>query len=376
MEIKEINQLLTDFDALPKTVKQPTYLELCKYPRRRFEEICSRLLCFYLAPDKEHQLRELFLRSLLQLLASDKEFYLQNDKIHVISEENAEGKRLDILVYSSTFVIGIENKITAGLYNPLETYKNRIQLYGNDNIYRVVLSLRKVSAKDDLALIEANGFINLTYKDYFNQIKQNLSAFTEGCNQKYLHNLNDFFETLENMTDNSILNEDLSNYFYENAEKIDSLIILYNQFNNKTTARQTERIAELKEKIVELTKNSKWWVWEGCYLGFNEFNINKPKIGIESGFESTKGDPLGIFKVVITAWNLKDWSFYEEKILNDYPNCKLEKVGNRAFLHIEEIVNGDEEQILKILKNNYDYLVNITTDLKKTGDTRFGPSDI
>ncbi|HEY8916630.1 MAG TPA: PD-(D/E)XK nuclease family protein [Chitinophaga sp.] len=362
MEVKEINRLLTDFDALPKTVKQPTYLELCKYPRRRFEEICSRLLCFYLAPDKEHQLRELFLRSLLQLLAPDKKFYLQNDKIHVISEENADGKRLDILVYSSTFVIGIENKITAGLYNPLETYKKRIGLYGNDNIYRVVLSLRKLSAKDDLALIEANGFINFSYKDYFNQIKQNLPSFIEGCNQKYLHHLNDFFETLENMTDNTILNEDLSNYFYDNADRIDILISLYNQFNNKTKAQQKERIAELKEKIAELTKSNKWWAWEGWGLGFNEFNITKPQIGIESYFEATKGDPLGIFNVVITAWKLKDWSFYEERLLNDYPDCKLEKIDNRAFLHVAKIMNNDEEQILKSLKNHYDYLANLTSE--------------
>jgi hypothetical protein len=64
MEVKEIDQLLIDFDTLPKTAKQPTYLELCKYPGRRFEEICSRLLCFYLAPNKEHQFKDLFLRSL------------------------------------------------------------------------------------------------------------------------------------------------------------------------------------------------------------------------------------------------------------------------------------------------------------------------
>jgi hypothetical protein len=364
MEITEIDQLLTDFATLPKKVKQPTYLEICKYPRRRFEEICSRLLCFYLAPNKEHGLGELFLRSLFQLLAPEKEFHFQSDKIHVISEENAEGKRLDILIYSDTFVVGIENKITAGLYNPLEAYKNRIQLYGSDNIYRVVLSLRKLLSKDDLAFIEANGFTNLTYNQYFNQIKQNLSAFKATCNEKYLHDLNDFIETLENMRDNSILNEELSHYFFDNAEKIDSLITLYNQFNNKTTARQTERIAELKEKISELTNNDKWWAWEEWDLGFNEFNPNKPKIGVESSFEATKGNPFGIFRIMVTAWSLKDWSFYEEKLLRNYPNCELEKVDNRAFLHVDKLINAEDEQILDSLKKHYDYLAGLTSDLR------------
>lgn len=363
MEVTEIEQLLTDFATLRKEVKQPTYLEICKYPRRRFEEICSRLLCFYLAPNKEHGFGELFLHSLFQLLAPEKEFHFKSDKIRVISEENAEGKRLDILIYSDTFVVGIENKISAGLYNPLEAYKNRIQLYGSDNIYRVVLSLHKLLSKEDLAFIEANGFSNLTYDQYFRQIRQNLSAFKATCNEKYLHDLNDFIETLENMKDNRILNEELSHYFFDNAGKIDSLITLYNQFNNKTAALQTERIAELKEKISELTNNDKWWAWEDWYLGFNEFNPNKPKIDVESSFEAIKGDPFGIFHIKITAWSLKDWSFYEEKLLNNYSGRQLEKVDNRAFLNVEKIANADDELILNSLKKHYDYLAGLTSDL-------------
>lgn len=363
MELKDIDKLLIEFDSLPKTVKQPTYLELCKYPRRRFEEICSRLLCFYLTPDKEHQLKELFLISLIELLAPNKEFYLQGDKIHVISEENADGKRLDILVYSDTFVIGIENKISAELYNPLEIYKNRIQLYGSENIFRVVLSLRKLSSKADLAFIDIHGFVNLTYNNYFMQIRKNLPSFNTNGNQKYLSHLNDFIETLENMTDNNILNEDLSNYFYDNSDKIDGLITLYNQFNNTTTVRQTDRIAELKHKISELTNNTRWWAWEDWDLGINEFNPNKPKIGIESSFEATKGNPLGEFHIMITAWDLKDWSFYEERLLNQYPNCKLEKVDNRAFLYVGKVLDDNEELILHNLKKHFDYLVGLTSDL-------------
>lgn len=364
MEIKEIDRLLTVFTTLPKKVKQPTYLEICKYPRRRFEEICSRLLCFYLAPKREHGFGELFLYSLFQLLAPEKEFHFQSDKIHVVSEENAEGKRLDILVYSNTFVIGIENKITAGLYNPLEAYKNRIQLYGSDNIYRVVLSLRKLSSIDDLAFIEANGFVNLTYNQYFNQIKKNLSAFNSTCSEKYLNYLYDFIETLENMKDNSIMNEELTNYFFDNAEKIDSLITLYNQFLNKTKVLQIERIKELRTKISELTNNDKWWAWEEWDLGFNNFNPNKPKIGVESYFEDTKGNSFGIYIIIITAWSLKDWSFYEEKLLRDHPNSELKKVDNRAYLYVEKMINAEDEQILICLKKYYDYLDALTSGLR------------
>ena len=100
-------------------------------------------------------------------------------------------------------------------------------------------------------------------------------------------------------------------------------------------------------------------------MGINEFNTNKPKIGTESLFEITKGNPLGLFNIMITAWNLKDWSFYEEMLLKEYPNCELEKIDNRAFLHIDKILNGEEEQILNRSKNHYDYLINLTSGLRQ-----------
>jgi hypothetical protein len=364
MEIKEIEYLLNTFSTLPKSVEDRTYLEICKYPRRRFEEICSRILCFYFAPNNEHKFGDLFLRSLFNLLAPDKEFNFLNKKIHILSEDNADGKRLDILIYTDTFVVGIENKITAGLNNPLDVYKNRIHQYGTENVYRVVLSLRKLSSRDDLALIVTNGFTNFTYSQYFDQIQQNLHLYKESCSEKYLLYLYDFIETLSKMTDNTILNEQLANYFFDNAEKIDSLITLFNQFNNKTRALQIERISVLKEKISELTKNDKWWAWESWDLGINEFYPNCPKIGIESFFEATKGDPFGIFKIMITAWSLKDWSYYEEILLKDYRNFELQKIDNRAFLYVEIIQNPDDSYLLEKLKKYFDYLMNLTSDYR------------
>lgn len=144
MKTKDINKILKDFEELPKVVKETTYLEICKYPGNRFEEICSRLLAFYLNPNNEHKLKDLFIVSLLQLV-SKKEISFDSKKVIVISEDNAEGKRLDLLIYSSNqFVIGIENKITAGLYNPLETYQKRIKEYSSNNKFNILLSLNKI----------------------------------------------------------------------------------------------------------------------------------------------------------------------------------------------------------------------------------------
>ena len=359
IEIDEIDKLLKEFDTLPKTIKQSTYLELCKYPYNRFEEICSRLLCFYLSPTKEHGFKDLFLRSLLEILNPTKEIQYRFDSIKIIPEENAEGKRLDILIQSDAFVIGIENKITAGLYNPLDIYKNRIALY-HENIFCILLSLKPISSKDELNLLKANNFKNLTYSEFFGRIKYNLGNYINECNSKYLIFLTDFIQTIENMNGQNILNPLLSNFFYDNSERIENLIDLFNEYNRRTTTIINERITCILENISEITKVT-WSLWEGFYL-YYKFNGNKPAIGIEAYFESSKENVLDKFIITITTWTLKDWNYYEKIILTKFPTKKLEKDDNRAVLYMDTISNNDEGLILKTLETIYDYLFDLTRD--------------
>lgn len=356
-----IEKLIEEFSFLPKAKFEPTYLEICKYPKRRFEEICSRILCFYLAPKNEHGFNDLFLKSLLEILSKEPiSFY--EEQVKVISEENAEGKRLDILVYSNNFVIGIENKITASVYNPLETYKNRIDLYKKENVFRLVLSLRKITQKEELIKLKESGFTQLTYLDFFNIIRKNIGQYIQQANPKYLIFLTDFIQTLETMSGENILNDKLADYFFDNKDKIDGLIELYQKYNSKTTEIQISRIAELKEALVELTKNSDWWIYEGWDLGYTNLSTNKPRIGIECSYESTRGKALGKFRIYLTAWKLKDWAFYEEQILTQYPKNFLDKSDNRAYLHMEVIADDNEELILNKLVEYFTFIQQLTNE--------------
>jgi hypothetical protein len=359
MTLTDIGELLKEFDTLPRTIKQPTYLELCKYPYNRFEEVCSRLLCYYLSPTKEHGFKDLFLRSLLEVLEPNNVIHYRFDSINIIAEENAEGKRLDILIQSdNNFVIGIENKITACLYNPLENYKNRIDLYSGQK-YCVALTLRTITSKNELTLLKNNNFINLTYSEYFGRIKLNLGNYINDGNSKYLVFMTDFIQTIENMNEKKVLNPQLSNFFYDNSTRIEKLIELYNEFNRSTTNIKIDRIAAIKEKISEITDVT-WKDYEGWDLYYADFNPDKPKIGIEAYFESTKENVLGKFHITITTWSLSDWNYYEKEILTSFPYKKLEKVDNRASLFIETISNNDEYLILETLKETFDFLKDLT----------------
>lgn len=360
--LQEITTLIGEFNKLPKLIQEPTYLEICKYPRSRFEEICSRLLCFYVHPKNEHGLGDLFLSSLLELLSPDKIPFKEED-VKVVCEENAEGKRLDILIYSPTFVIGIENKITAGVYNPLDIYKNRISQYGTDKVYSIILSLKKVNDKRDMAFIDQNGFINITYAELFQKIKKNIGFYMSQANSKYLTYLTDFIQTLENMDGQNIINEKLSGYFYENADKIKNLIFLFGKYKNIVLAQQIQRIDELKEKIIKLTGAPGWWAHEGWDLGYNTFDDSKPKIGVEASYEEGKTSALETFTIYITTWTLDAWPHYEKKVLNKFPGKEPKIDKDRAILIMDTIYDDNEEEILAKLKFYFDFLKELVNKL-------------
>ena len=351
IQIVNIEALLSEFKKLPKDTKETTYLEICKYPNRRFEEICSRILQFYFDPNKEHGFKDLFILSLFELIE-------KTDRIpdiyglNVINEDNAEGKRIDLLIYSNDFVIGIENKITANVNNPLDIYKNRIEQYNSKNVYKLLLSLYKISDANELSLIKNNGFINIRYCEFFNKIKTKIGNYIGQCNLKYLTYLNDFMQTLENMEDNMPLNEQLSNFFFDKKDEINGFIKLYDEYNEIIEKKQFGRIKELLTRLKKDTKDDKWWIYEEWDLGHNN---EKVKIGIESYYEATRDNMCGKFIIYLTSWNLHDWNKYEKKILKDFPKKKMEKEDGRVYLLVETIFNDDEELIIKKLIEYYNY---------------------
>ena len=358
MNIDKTFKLFEEFKRIPKHTFEPTFLEICRYPKRRFEEICSRILSFYFNPTKEHNLKDLFLSSLFELL-NKTDIQYQNEQIKIVTEDNADGKRIDLLIQSPDFVIGIENKITASLYNPLEIYKKRIEEYNVENAIKLVLSLEKITKKDEIELININGFVAITYSDFFETVKRNIGQYISSCNQKYLTQLFDFILTIENMKSLNPLDKKLNEFFFDNSGEIEELINSYNSHKDRILNIQKAAISGLKDQISDLT-GAKWWAWQDWDLGYDSFNQDKPRIGIESSFKAAKHDALAEFRIYITTWRLKDWLPYEKFLATKFPDKFLDKVNNRVYLHVDVIDGENEKLILQKLKECYDLLNEIT----------------
>lgn len=359
MNTKNFEELLRKFESFPQSKMETTFMEICRHSKSRFEEICSRIMAFYIQPSNEHGLQDLMLKSLFEIIDNDyKSFY--DEEIVVETEAHEDGKSLDILVRGTTFVLGIENKIGSEVYNPLEVYKKLIDQFKKKS-YRIVLSMRRITKNYELENIKKNDFSIVYYEQLFMALKNNIGNYYSGANSKYVTFLFDFIKTIENMAKSTIIDDPQSIFFFENEKELDTLVKEYNKHKERVLNLQKREIVSLRDEISAKT-GVQWWAWQDWDLGYGEFDKNKPRIGIESSYEAQDHDPLKRFRIFITTWNLKDWYFYEEEILKRYPKDKYYldvNTANRAYLHMDVVLDNDQAEIVKRLEEYYNFLKEI-----------------
>jgi len=113
--------LLRKLVAIPVSEAHgPTFLEMTG--RSRDELTASNVLQFYLSPDAEHKLGPYILQCLLSAAGvSFEDADLMDCDVDRETETRSK-KRLDLLISATGLVVGVENKIFAGVYNDLADY--------------------------------------------------------------------------------------------------------------------------------------------------------------------------------------------------------------------------------------------------------------
>ena len=253
-KIDELQELIDAFNKLNiKEPNGPTFLEIAK--RAHSENVWSNILAFYIDPNREHNLHELLLKSIFQL--TNKDVVLSNlEEVRVKREYSTiKGNRIDIVVTANNFVLGIENKVEAGLYNDLADYSETIDELAKGHslpTYKIVLSKDRISTD-----INTYGFLNLIYTDLKRKIRTNIGEFTDYSDTKYLVFLLDF---LKNMGDNTMKdNLEVIDFFLKNLDKINKLV-KYHYGLNAELLKKLDNIDQLlnRDSIEsELSKTGK-----------------------------------------------------------------------------------------------------------------------
>ena len=263
MELVKYNDLLYEASELYKRIpqKEKTFMDISGYPH--YENVCSNILAFYFNPLEEHKLNNLVINSFIKILISKNcniSELDENLKIEVDLEYTTmRGNRIDIVIQSNDFVIGIENKIEASVYNDLEDYSTTLNKL-NRNSIKVLLSLYDNSSK-----IDKSEFINITYQEFFKQLKTDLLNYQD--NNKWLIFLNEFIQNLENYEGEVEMEEEVLNWLKDNKEKLEELDKI-KEIANKSIERKVEELKSLLENKLAINFIK---IWKGnnemvCYV--------------------------------------------------------------------------------------------------------------
>src|SRR5439155_24598399 len=88
-------------------------------------------------------------------------------------------KSIDLVIVGDALLVGIENKIYAGLYNPFAEYRKRLEDIANEkeisreNVLMILLSLNPQKSTEGL-----HGFTPVTYDEFFSVLLRNIGQKT------------------------------------------------------------------------------------------------------------------------------------------------------------------------------------------------------
>jgi len=290
----ELQKLVDDFNDLKiKERSGITFLEIAKCPH--LENVWSNILAFYLNPNSEHNLFDLILNSVFETV--DKKVRISNFKnIRVITEYATElGNRIDIVVIADNFILGIENKVDAGLYNDLDDYSNTLEGLAKPQsllAYKIVLSKNRTNT--------TNGFTNIIYSDLIKNIKKNIGDFTAYSDTKYLIFLFDFLKNIENNINSQSMADNLEviNFFHNNIDKVNRLLDYHNKFNSDLNQKlnaihSNVNQEEIKTILTGINKQTQFggpgrFTWQGSQLIKYNVVVNDISLFFQVGISDYK----------------------------------------------------------------------------------------
>ncbi|QKF77363.1 PD-(D/E)XK nuclease family protein [Arcobacter defluvii] len=233
----ELEETLKQMNTFNLFKNNDTYFDILGYGH--YENINSNILSYYFSSDKGHNLYKYFIESLFELLNIKENFFTFSKTIREYSTLN--GGRLDILIETDGFIIGIENKIYHHVYNDLKDYENtisKIAKKGNKQAILCLLSLDKVS-----------GFSikNISHIELWNKIFEKIE-FNKFILDKHIILLNEVKKNIEFITKGIQMEVEQIKFLQKNSENIKKLLILKDDFAKE----QKNKCDKLKQEIDEL----------------------------------------------------------------------------------------------------------------------------
>lgn len=264
MNLNELKKLLNEASNISKKIpmKEKTFMDISGYPH--YENVSSNILAFYFNPAEEHKLNAIVIGALLKVIKNKNINLVQNENIKELNVyreyTTIKGNRLDLVLQNEELVIGIENKIDATVYNDLNDYANTLNKISKNSI-KVLLSL---NPNDEI--VKNTEFINITYQEFFKQLKIDLNSVPDKNNKWYIY-LEEFIKNLENFEGELEMEEEIINWLQINKKEIEELNKV-KEIANKSIYKKQEELKKILENKLQINY-IKFWTGDismTCYI--------------------------------------------------------------------------------------------------------------
>ncbi len=237
-------KLLDDFSKLSIRAERPqTCMEIAGLPRG--ENVCSSILAFFLDPEEAHGLETLVLDALADAGNKTETFGDGNigGNVSVKREEFTDKistdkrKRIDILIRSDDHVIVIENKTARNprIDNPFDVYADyQKEIAENRHKPKILLTVAPSSAGSE------EGFNNITHARLVREIRERIGRHVSDADTRYLTLFLDFLNTLENLKEETRMDQKLVAFLAKRREDVVELLTKVEDFNKELDKKGKE----------------------------------------------------------------------------------------------------------------------------------------
>ena len=244
-EIKECQEWLDKLklDDIPKGYKwQRSLMDITGI--KHHENMWSDIYKFFFNEKEGHNMKDLFIRSLEQILEIEPNFLCD---FKVEREYGAEKQeRIDILLKDEENhrAIIIENKVYHTLNNDLDNYYKSICREGYDDVKVVVLGLTKYKLKE--------GYKSITHIGLLDKVFGNIHKYLPTANSNYVYLLQEFYKNIKNHT--NMIDKNETDFFFENREKVARVHEVYREIKEYITNIMTLKKDSILKEYIENQK--------------------------------------------------------------------------------------------------------------------------
>lgn len=198
-------------NSIPVVENKVGFLEIIR--KQHHENINSNLYAHFINSSNE-SVRTLFVDALLELVYNKTGKRFSMPEVYASTEVNTGKGRIDIVIMGNQDkdIILIENKIYHCLNNDLLDYWQFFKIDDSKKV-GVLLTLHNHQIPSDVI----GKFINITHFDWARLIERNLASIDLPVN--YAVYINDFINTIKNLTTTYEMNES-TKFYFEHSEQI------------------------------------------------------------------------------------------------------------------------------------------------------------